>query len=61
MGTQRTPIQKTYEINVRQDSLDIDLLGANRQFDWIELSLVYDKVTNMQQYTTVTTLKWTLK
>ena len=61
MGTQRTPIQKTYEINVRQDSLDIDLLGANRQFDWTELSLVYDKVTNMQQYSTVTTLKWILK
>ena len=23
MGTQKTPIQKTYEVNVRQDSLDI--------------------------------------
>ena len=22
---------------------DIDFLGANRQFDWLELSLVYDK------------------
>ena len=43
MGTQKTPMQKTYEINVGQDSLDIDFLGANRQFDWIELSLVYDK------------------
>ena len=43
MGTQKTQIQKTYEMNVRQDSLDIDFLGANRQFDWIELSLVYDE------------------
>ena len=43
MGTQKAPIQKTYEINFRQDSLDIDFIGANRQCDWIELSLVYDK------------------
>ena len=38
---QKTPLQKAYEINVRQDSLDIDFLGAKRQFDWIEI--VYDK------------------
>ena len=36
MGTQKTPLQETYEINVGQDSLDIDFLGANRQFDRIE-------------------------
>lgn len=33
MGTQETPLQKTYEINVGQDSIDIDFLGANRQFN----------------------------
>ena len=43
MGTQKTPLQKTYEINVGQDSIDVELVGANRQFDWIELSLVYGK------------------
>ena len=43
MGTQKTPPQKTYEINVGQDSLDIDFLGTNRQLDWIEISLVYDQ------------------
>ena len=43
MGAQKTPIQKKYEINVGQDSLNIDFLGLNRQFDSIELSLVYDK------------------
>ena len=43
MGTQKTPLQKTYGINVGQDSLDIDFLGSNRQFDWTEISLVYDK------------------
>ena len=43
MGTQKTPLQKTCEINVGQDSKDIDFLGANRQFDWLEISLVYNK------------------
>ena len=43
MGTQKTPLQKTCGINVGQDSLDIGFLGSNRQFDWIEISLVYDK------------------
>ena len=36
-------MQKTYEINAGQDSIDVDLFGANRQFDWTELFLVYDK------------------
>ena len=43
MGVQKTPIQKTYEINVGQDSINIDFLGSNRQFDWLEISMVYDK------------------
>ena len=43
MRTQKTLTQKIYEIIFGQDSLDIDFLRANRQFDWIELSLVYDK------------------
>ena len=43
MGTQKAPLQKTCEISTGQDSIDIDLLGANRQFDWVEFSLVYDK------------------
>ena len=49
MGTQKTPLQKTYEINVGQDCLDIDFLGANRQ------------VTNIPQYTTATMLLRSLK
>ena len=40
MGAQKTPIEKTSEINVGQDSLYIDSLGASRQFHWRELSLV---------------------
>ena len=33
-------MQKTYEINIGHDTLEIDFLGVNRQFDWVELSLV---------------------
>ena len=44
VGTQKTILQKTYEINVGQDSLYIDFLGVNRQFDWLEISLIYDKI-----------------
>ena len=43
MGAQKTPIQKTYEINVGQDSINIDFWRLNRQFDWLEISLVFDK------------------
>ena len=43
MGAQKTPIQKTYEINVGQNSINTDFLGSNRQFDWLEISLVFDK------------------
>ena len=43
IGVKKTPMQKTYEINVGQNTLDIDFLGANRQFDLLKLSLFYDK------------------
>ena len=43
MGAEKTPIQKTYEIQNRSDSLSVEFLGANRQFDWIEISIVLDK------------------
>ena len=41
MGTQKSPIQNTCEINVGVDSIEIDLLGSNRPFDWLQLSLVF--------------------
>ena len=50
METQKTLLQKTYEINVGQDSLDIDFLEAHRQFDWMEISLVSDK---SEKHTTI--------
>ena len=43
MGTQKTPIQKTYEIKQGSDSLNVEFLGANRQFDWLEISIVNGK------------------
>ena len=43
MGIQKTSLQKTYEISVGSDSLTVEFYGANRQFDWLGLSLVYDK------------------
>ena len=61
MSAQKTPIQKTYEINVGQYSLNIDFLGSKRQFDWLELSLVYDKsdkhTTIYDSYNVETTAK----
>ena len=43
MGTQKTSQQKTYEISIGQDSLDVEFLGSNRQYDWLEISVVHDK------------------
>ena len=43
MGAQKTPIQKTYEIKKESDSLNVEFLGANRQLDWLEISIVNDK------------------
>ena len=43
MGVQKTPCQKTYELQVGSQDFTVDFQGANRQFDWIEIYLVYDK------------------
>ena len=43
MGVQKTSIQKTYEMYIRFDSINVDFLGSNTQFDWLEISLVNDK------------------
>ena len=42
MGVQKTHIQK-YAKYTRSDSINIDFLGSNRQFDWLEISIVFDK------------------
>ena len=33
MGTQKSRIQKTYEIDVGADKIEIDIFESNRQFD----------------------------
>ena len=43
MGAQKIPIQETYEIQKGLDPLNVEFLGANRQFNWIEISIVPDK------------------
>ena len=35
MGVQKTPIQKTYEISVVSDTINVDFPGPNRQFHWL--------------------------
>ena len=42
-SAQKTPVQKTYGIITGADSINIDFLGSNRQLNWLDLSLVYDK------------------
>ena len=43
MGVQKIPYQRTYELQVGSQDFTVDFQGANRQFDWIEISLVHDK------------------
>ena len=43
MGIQKTPYQKTYELQTRVQDFTVDFQGANRQFGWIEILLFYDK------------------
>ena len=43
MGAQKTPIQKSYEIQKGSKTLNVEFLGANRQFDWVEISIVPEK------------------
>ena len=43
MGVQKTPYLKTYEIQTGMQDFTVDVIGANRQFNWTEISLVYNK------------------
>ena len=43
MGAQKTPLQKSYEISNGTDSLNVEFLGSNRQFDWLEILIVPGK------------------
>ena len=43
MGIQKNPYQKTYELQTGVQDFTVNFQGANRQLDWIEISLVYNK------------------
>ena len=43
MGVQKTPYQKTYELQVGVQDFTTNFIGANRQFDWVEILMVFDK------------------
>ena len=43
MGVQKTPYQKTYELPAGSQVFTMDFKGCERQFDWLEISLLYDK------------------
>ena len=36
-------MEKTYEIDVGSNFINVDFLESNRQFDWLEISVVFDK------------------
>ena len=42
-GIKPSPYQKTYEINVGTQSVVVEFKGVNKQFSFLEISLVYDK------------------
>lgn len=45
MGIQKTKtlFQKIYELRVGSQEFDVDVKGCKKRFDWLEISLVYDK------------------
>ena len=51
MGVQKTAIQKkTHEISAGSDSINVEFLRSNKQFNWLEVSLVFNK---NDKYTTI--------
>ena len=40
---QKTPYQKTYELQAGSQDFTVDFQGANRLINWIKISLVYNK------------------
>ena len=50
MGTLPAPYQQLFEINKGTQSLTVTFKGVQRQFEWLEISLIYDK---SYQYLTI--------
>ena len=45
-GTKKTPYQKSYELNIGVKLFTVDFRGANKQFSFLEISIVYDCKNN---------------
>ena len=43
MGIQKAPYQKTYEPQAGSQEFTEEFQGCDRQFDWLKISLLYDK------------------
>ena len=43
MGIQKTPYQKTYVLQTGSQEFTRNFKGSERQCDWLEISLVYEK------------------
>ena len=43
MNVNKMLLQNSYELVVGIQSFTVDLVVAKRQFDWLEISLVYNK------------------
>ena len=43
-GYKKTPYQKIYELQVGSQEFTLDFKECKRQFYWLEVSLVYDKI-----------------
>ena len=42
-GIKKTPYQKSHELNIGVQLFTVDLRGANKQFSFLEISIVYHK------------------
>ena len=47
-GVQFSPYQQSFEVNIGTQSINVNFQGANRQFAWIEISLVYEQSDQQQ-------------
>ena len=43
MGIQKASYQKLSELRVNMQNCSVNFIAANRQFDWLEISLVFYK------------------
>ena len=60
-GIKPTPFQKTFEVNTGSQSHVVEFKGLNKQFSFLEISLVYDKSEQHNSNMTATMLSLLLR